>query len=247
MLSLLKNHPFAVTSHFNTSLVLTFAVPKDQLQKLIPTCLALDTYANEWAFVAVAMVDASNLRPTGFPAFLGNDFILTGYRIFVQYRTSYGKRLRGLYIIRSETDNARMAFFGNLFTHYNYRQTDISFSRQNEILEVKSSASDLFVKVKLGDRDISLPKDSPFKDWKEARRYAGPLPFTFTYDAVKNEVLIIEGVRDDWAPKPVEVLKCRVGFVDSLLLNGVVLANAFVVNNIPYSWKKGRIDPWIKS
>ena len=35
MLSFLKNHPFAVEAFFESSLVLTFALPKEQLQHLI--------------------------------------------------------------------------------------------------------------------------------------------------------------------------------------------------------------------
>jgi len=43
MLAFLKDHPFAVEAYFESSLVLTFAVPKEQLQNLIPECLQLDT------------------------------------------------------------------------------------------------------------------------------------------------------------------------------------------------------------
>lgn len=244
MLSFLKDHPFAVASHFDTSLVLTYAVPREEIQGLIPECLSLDTFEDKWAFIAVAMVKTRNLRPKGFPEFLGNDFILIGYRIFVQYNTSYGKRLRGLFIIRSETDKTKMAILGNAFTHYNYQTTDITFQRHGNVIEVQSLKSNLCAKVEESDEDIALPIQSPFKDWKAARRFAGPLPFTFTYDGVKKEVLIIEGVREDWAPKPVKVVESKVGFVDSLQLQGAVLANAFAIHNIPYYWKKGRKDKW---
>jgi uncharacterized protein YqjF (DUF2071 family) len=244
MLSFLKDHPFAVESHFDTSLILTYAAPKEQLQPFIPECLTLDTFADTWAFVAVAMVKTKNLRPKGFPAFMGNDFILTGYRIFTRYNTSYGKKLRGLYIIRSETDKLKMAFLGNIFTHYNYQTTDISFHNNDNVIEVKSSRSDLSVKIRENKNGISLPLGTPFADWKEARRFAGPLPFTFTYDDRKREVLIIEGVREDWTPKPVEVIESHVGFIESLQLKGASLANAFVIHNIPYYWKKGKKDPW---
>lgn len=244
MLNFLKDHPFAVASHFDTSLVLTYAVPKDQLQKFIPECLELDIFEDKWAFIAVAMVKTRNLRPRGFPKFLGNDFVLTGYRIFVKYNTSYGKRLRGLYIIKSETDKTKMTILGNVFTHYNYNKTDITFKRSGNEIKVASSKSNLSVKVEEGDDQTALPSHSPFKDWKDARRFAGPLPFTFTYDSVQKEVLIIEGVREDWTPKPVKVIESRVGFIDRLHLDGAVLANAFVIHNIPYYWKKGRKDKW---
>ena len=119
MMSFLKNHPFAVEAFFESSLVLSYAVPKEELIKLIPSCLEPDTFNDTWGFLAVAIVKTKALRPKGFPAFAGNDFILSGYRAFVRYKTHEGKRLRGLYILGSETDKKKMAFFGNIFTHYN--------------------------------------------------------------------------------------------------------------------------------
>ena len=44
MFSFLKNHPFAVEAFFESSLVLTFAIPKGKIQHLIPECLELDTF-----------------------------------------------------------------------------------------------------------------------------------------------------------------------------------------------------------
>jgi hypothetical protein len=242
MLSFLKDHPFAVSAFFESSLVLTYAVPREELQPLIPECLQLDTFEDKWAFVAVAMVQTRHLRPKGFPAFMGNDFFLTGYRIFVRYTTSTGKRLRGLYIIRSQTDKKKMEFFGNIFTHYNYTTIDIARTTSGNREEIVSKASGLKIVTESGE--AGLPEHSPFPGWKEARRYAGPLPFTFTYNEKKKEVLIIEGVREHWEPAPVKVVEHKVAFLDELKLNGVQLANAFLIKDIPYYWKKGRKDLW---
>ena len=56
MPSFLKNHPFGVEAFFESSTVLAFAVPKEELEPLIPESLALDLFEAKWAFVAVAMV-----------------------------------------------------------------------------------------------------------------------------------------------------------------------------------------------
>lgn len=202
MLSFLKNHPFGVEAFFENSLVLTFAVPKDELSGLIPPCLTLDTFDDKWAFVAIAMVQTRALRPAGFPALLGNDFFLIGYRIFVRYTTNAGKRLRGLFILQSQTNKKKMEFFGNLFTHYNYSTTDISQTVEGPQTTICSVRSKFEVVVSSGDKDIVVPERSPFRDWKEARRFAGPLPFTFTYNANTKRVTIIEGVRENWQPEP---------------------------------------------
>lgn len=240
----LKNHPFAVEAFFESSIVLTFAVPKQQLQRLIPECLELDTFKDQWAFIAVAMVQTKKLRPKGFPQFMGNDFFLIGYRVFVRYHNNAGKNLRGLYILKSETDKKKMELMGNMFTHYNYTTTDIQQTEQNNIKETRSVKSNFTIKIDSTKEDIALPQNSPFADWKEARRFAGPLPFTFTYNQNKKEVLIIEGVRKDWLPKPVKVVEHNFSFLNSLNLHNTVLANAFVIKNIPYYWKKGKIEKW---
>ncbi len=244
MLSFLKNHPFAVEAYFDSSTVLTFAVPKEELQNLIPECLQLDTFKDKWAFVAVAMVRTKNLRPKGFPKIMGNDFFLIGYRVFVRYTTMAGKNLRGLYILKSETDKERMKFMGNIFTHYNYTTTDIKQTENDDTKEISSTLSNFKVILSNTEQDINLPENSPFADWKEARRFAGPLPFTFTYNKESKEVLIIEGVRQNWTPNPVKVIDYHFNFLETLNLNNPVLANAFVIKNIPYYWKKGKIELW---
>ncbi len=244
MSSFLKNHPFAVDAFFDSSTVLAYAVPKKQLEQLIPECLELDTFDDKWGFVACAMVQTKHLRPKGFPQFMGNDFFLTGFRIFVRYHTSWGKRLRGLYIIKSETNKKKMEFFGNIFTHYKYTTTDINKKVTSNTTEISSIKSNFKIQMENTSEEVELPISSPFSNWKEARRFAGPLPFTFTYNETEKEVLIIEGVRSNWTPKPIKILSHSISFIDSLKLEGIVLANAFKVEQVPYSWKRGKIDIW---
>lgn len=244
MLSFLKDHPFAVEANFESSLVFTFSVLKEELQSLIPECLHLDTFDDKWAFFAVALVQTKNLRPKGFPKFMGNDFFLIGYRIFVRYINKEGKNLRGLYILKSETDKKKMEFLGNLFTHYKYTTTDIKQTEQENIKQIISNKSKFKITITESEEQIPLPSLSPFSDWKEARRYAGPLPFTYTYNKEKKEVLIIEGVRQNWTPNPVQVIDYHFDFLESLNLKSAVLANAFIIKNIPYYWKKGKKELW---
>jgi len=245
MLSFLKDHPFAVQAFFERSLVLTFAIPKEEAYQLIPPCLEPDTLNDQWAFIAAAMVETKNLRPKGFPSFMGNDFFLIGYRVFVLYKNNAGKRLRGLYILGSTTNKRKMQFFGNIFTHYNYKTTDIIQEKEGNKLNIHSGSSNFHVTANLnGSEETELPLESPFQDWKQARRFAGPLPFTFTFDPKTNKVLIIEGVRENWEPRPVQVLEQHFSFIDDLNLKEVKLANAFVIENIPYYWKKGKSELW---
>ena len=244
MIGYLKSHPFPVEAFFERSLVLTFALPKECLRALVPTQLKLDTFNDEWAFMAIAMVQARSLRPKGFPKFLGNNFFLIGYRVFVRYENLQGKNLRGLFILKSETDSRKMQRLGNLFTHYNYTTIDIEIESHGSIETIKSDSSRFEISVNKEESELVLPSSSPFDTWKEARRFAGPLPFTFTCDDREKTVLIIEGVRNHWKPAPTEVVDYNLEFLERSEFRSARLASAFQVKNVPYYWKKGRIEKW---
>jgi hypothetical protein len=242
MRSPLACHPFAVEAWFESSLVLAFAAPIAQLQPLIPAPLELDTFADRYGLLAVAMVQTRGLRPQGFPRWLGQDFFLIGYRIFVRHTDRQGRRLRGLYILASETDRLRMALVGNLFTRYRYSVTDIAERSADGERRIASERSGFQVRVASAEDDVPLPERSPFADWKQARRFAGPMPFTFSCDGPTHPVVIVEGEREHWLPRPVRVLDYRIPRLDALLPTPPILANAFAVRDVPYRWKKGRID-----
>jgi hypothetical protein len=244
LLSFLKTHPFAVDAHFAHSLVLTFAVPCAQIEGMLPPSLEPDLFQDKWAFLVVAVVETKALRPAGFPKFLGSDFILIGYRIFVRYSTPTGQRLRGLYIIRSETNRKRMEWLGDIFTQYSYHTTDIGQTERDGKLMAEAKETGFRVEVKTNGEEVPLPAGSPFKDWIEARRFAGPMPFTFSYLAEQKKMLIVEGVRENWKPRPVSVVGYHIPFLESLKLKQAVLASAFMISDIPYHWKKGRLETW---
>ena len=88
------------------------------------------------------------------------------------------------------------------------------------------------------------PEGSPFASWGQARLFAGPLPFTFDYEAETHSLVLIEGVRRNWHPQPVAVQVERCSFFDHAPFRGVrpVLANAFYAANINYRWNRGVVE-----
>lgn len=247
MLKRLQSHPFAVEAYFRRSLVLTYAVPKSALADFVDPGLELDTY-DEWGFLAIAMVQTEGLRPRGFPTWLGRDFFLSGYRIFTRFHRPGQSTLRGLRILRSDTDRAMMARLGNLFTKYHYRLAQVSVSASPESLAVSvrtpQSEADLELEADLTSIPAALPPGSPFRSLEDARKFAGPLPFTFSYDASRQRMVVIKGVRTEWNPQPVRVEVRRATFLESPRFSqvDVRLANAFYLEGVPYTWMPGVLE-----
>lgn len=224
---MIRRHPLPVAAHFAQSLVLAYAFPPERLAPLVPPGLVLDMH-DEQAFAAVAVVQTQRLRPRGFPA--GLDFVLCGFRIFV--RVEARASLRGLYILRSATDNRAMALVGNALTHYRWRYEPIRVRAHADRLEIESER--VHVVARLGARE--LPAGSPFATPDEARRFAGPLPYTF--DVERGRILAVRGVRSGWQPEPVRVEEAR---VDEPPFPDGTLANAFHVADVEYRWERGRL------
>ena len=247
MLHRLRRHPFTVEAFFRHSLVLTYAFPAETLAPLLPPGLRLDTYG-AFGFLAIALVQTRGLRPTFLPRALGQDFFLSGYRVFARFDTPSGRALRGLRILRSDADRRLMVASGNLFTHYRYRLCRASLREGDGRLDLRiltpGAEADLDLTADLDSRPAPLPEASPFPDLAEARKFAGPLPFTFDYESETHSIVVIEGVRETWDPRPlrVEVRECTF-LAKPPFDRGGRLANAFYVQDVPYRWRPGRLVP----
>lgn len=249
MLQLLKRHPLPVKAHFDFTLVLTYALPREVLAPMLTPCLTLDTFGDS-GFVAIALVRTRALRPSFMPEWCGQNFFLTGYRIFTRYRDRAGRNLRGLKIIRSDTDRAMMVWLGNAMTGYGYRLADVKIEFKNP----KSGSLEIEVTTPQAEADLhviadlstegALPNGSPFSSVTDARKFAGPLPHTFSYERETNSLVIVRGLREAWNPRLVNVNVAQATFFNRACFGGVkpVLASAFYITDIPYRWERGVIE-----
>jgi len=131
-------------------------------------------------------------------------------------------------------------------THYRYHLASVRFSRSSQELDVsvrpEDGQADLRVTADL--ETARLPTGSVFPDERTARRFAGPMPFTFSYEPETGSILRIEGVRSSWTPELVDARVEEAGFLSHLGLDGEAkLAAAFTVEEIPYRWQKAIVTP----
>jgi hypothetical protein len=236
----LRRHPFDVEAHFDFSLVLAYALPAPALEPLLPPGLELDR-VGDLGLLAVALVQTRDLRPAGWPRLLGRNFFLAGYRVFARLRDR--PSIRGLRILRSDADSRVMTWSGNLFTHYGYELCRARIDRSDHRLNIAvEGTAPLDVEADLVPAD-HLPAGSPFSDFKEARRFAGPLPNTFGWEQESRSLVIVGSVRANWEPVPVSVDVRRLDYLDRFSEFGPRLANAFYIEDVDYRWKRGVLEP----
>ncbi len=248
MLHLLKRHPIPIIAHFDWCLVLTYALPADRLTPLLPPGLTLDTHCG-YGFIACALVQTRGLRPAIAPAFLGQSFFLVGFRIFARFKRPDGVTLRGLKILRSLTDKPLMVHSGNLLTHYNYARAQTHINKTSADLSIQTACPrlgiTLDISANLAGTAASLPEGSIFQTPQEARRFQGPMPFTFDHEPQTNSTIIIKGMRQSWHPRMVDAKVRQNTFFDSLNLSAAspVLSSVFYIEDINYRWEVGVRHP----
>lgn len=246
LLHVLRRHPLAVEAFFDWSLAVVWSWPAEALAPLCGPGLELDTYEGH-GFVALALVKTRRLRPKGWPEWSGSDFLLAGFRLFTRHTTREGRRLRGLKILGGGTDSHRMVLLGSLLTHYRYRHLRIHVEETPNRLEIVASGGhDLHVVAETENGIAGIPPDgSVFPDLRTARRFAGPMPFTFDYEPETRSMIRVEGVRAAWHPEPVRARVLRNSFFDEGPFAGLGpgrLANAFLVRHVAYGWKRGIVE-----
>jgi hypothetical protein len=134
-----------------------------------------------------------------------------------------------------------MVIFGNVLTHYRYRLADASCRLRGDKLEIQSHGVDVVADLATGS--VPLPEGSPFADEREARRFAGPLPYTFHHEQETGSLVAIRGTRGGWEPRCVAVSVRDLTFFASGPFEGsdARLANAFYVGGVDYRWERGRL------
>jgi len=177
---------------------------------------------------------------------MGRDFHLIGYRLFVRRRAGDGRDLRGLQVLRSETDSQFLNITGNWMTRYHYHQAQIEWKKDQAGTRIISRSRDGRTSIETGARSETavLPKGSPFANWREARRFAGPMPFTFSYEAETGQMITVMGRREGWTPLAVTLKSWGSDWVASTF-PGVDFqpAAAFAVEAIDYRWERGTSEP----
>lgn len=135
-------------------------------------------------------------------------------------------------------------------THYGYAKSRITTRATSDALAISikthNGAADLDLVADLSHSPDRLPDNSLFPDWRQARLYAGPLPFS--YEPETHSIVLVEGRRQDWIPQPVAVDVKRATFFDTSPFSQTrpTLANAFIVRDVPHHWNRGYCEPLVR-
>ncbi|MEX2315616.1 MAG: DUF2071 domain-containing protein [Pirellulales bacterium] len=236
--------PFAANTVWEHAICANVRVRPEALRPLIPPQFDLDLH-DGWAYVSLT---ASRLKDFGagpVPRALRKNFYQATYRAHVVFTDFRGRKSRGCYFVRSETNSQIMSLVANLLPEFKAHHCStypILMARQGDHLLLSvDSGDDPAGKVVLvldAARPLDrMPDGSCFRSIDEAYSFIVDFYDAFSYDPRTNEVFILGIERGDWHIQVLEPVDYYLGYIAAGPLAGhAELDSVFYFRDTPYRW-----------
>jgi uncharacterized protein YqjF (DUF2071 family) len=237
--------PLAANTVWAEAVAVNVSVDPAALRPLVPAVFDLELYGGR-AFVSLT---ASRLKDFGVgavPRALRMNFYQATYRAHVSYTDFRGRKLRGCYFVRSETNSAVMSLVANLlpeFRGHHCRTYSILMARHGDhlLLTVDSGddpAGKVVLLLDVAHPLAGMPPGSCFPSVREAYAFLVDFYDAFAYHPDTEEVLLLRIERGDWHIQVVEPLDHYLGYFSHgpFPPGSAALDSVFYFRDVPYRW-----------
>ena len=247
--------PFAANTVWEQAICVNYRVRPEALRPLVPAQFDLDLY-DGWAWVSLTASRLTDFGAGPAPRMLRKNFYQATYRAHVTFTDFRGRRMRGCYFVRSETNSLLMSLTANLLPEFKAHRCathPILMARQgNHLLLSVDSGDDPAGKVVLvldAARPLDrMPDSSRFTSIDTAYDFLVDFYDAFSYDPRANEVLILQIDRGDWNIQGLEPIDYYLGYFSAgpFPPGTTEFDSVFYFRDMPYRWLpllKERIRP----
>lgn len=193
-----------------------------------------------YAVAGVCLIRLEQIRPAGFPRFLGISSENAAHRVAVTWTDTSGAPQEGVFIPRRDTGSLLNYLAGGRIFPGEHHLADFEVEDDNKQVNFSMRSRDGGVVVRLrgSDSDV-LPSSSCFSSMAEASKFfeGGSLGFSVTRDAGRLDALRL--CTSDWRVRPlnVEHVESSLFSDESVFPAGSVeFDHALMMRDIPHEW-----------
>ena len=237
--------PFEANTIWAEAICVNVQIEPDALRPLIPTHFELDLY-NDKAFISLT---ASRLKDFGMgriPRALRMNFYQSTYRAHVTFTDYRGRKMRGCYFVRSETNSHIMSLTANLLPEFKAHHCGtfpilMAHNGKHLVFSV-DSGDDPAGKVVLVLDDAhplnAMPESSIFPTIQDSYDFIVDFYDDFSYDPDTDDVFILSIDRGDWDIRVLETVDCYLGYFEDgpFPAGSTKVDSVFYFRNTPYRW-----------
>ncbi len=202
----------AIQGLIRRRILINYRVAPEIIQKELPARFRPKLH-NGFAIAGICLIRLEQIRPRGFPAFLGINSENAAHRIAVVWQDEHGKQQEGVYIPRRDT-NARLNQLagGRLFPgeHHaaKFEVRDTGYS-----IDFKMNSADGNSIIEFEGAPVAkLPSESTFATLREASDFfePGSLGYSATRGGLKLDGLQLKTL--NWRVEPIALTRVQSSF-----------------------------------
>jgi hypothetical protein len=218
-MNILKKLPISYLGELHSIQLINFSVEREEVEPYVPWKIKIRDLGGR-AMISMVNVHLQNMHPTFVPQSLHFNYRHIGFRLLIDDSQWNGGLHKGIFFIRSFTDNALIVQGGQLMTDYNLEKAEIICT--NELLALKKDNQFL---------TYAVDEQKPAVTNKDLLHTIGAIDRSYSY--LDGQVRMTRIVREKW---PIEWVNCyhfKTNFFETARFEG-----AFQVNEtIYYQWE----------
>jgi hypothetical protein len=218
-MNILKKIPITYLGELHGVQLINFSVEREEVEPYVPWKIKIRDFGGR-AMISMVNVYLKNMHPAFVPQGLHFNYRHIGFRLLVDDSHLNEGHCKGIYFIRSFTDDALIAQGGQLLTDYNLEKAEIICT--NELLALKKDKQLL---------TYALDEQKPSLTSKDLQHTIGAIDRAYSH--MDGHIRMTRIQREKW---PIEWVNCyhfRTNFFETARFEG-----AFRVNEtIYYQWE----------
>jgi hypothetical protein len=194
----------------------------------------------EQAIAGICLIRLEEIRPSGFPAWLGISSENAAHRVAVVWTNAAGAEQEGVFIPRRDTGSRLNQWAGGrIFPgEHHFAKFDVADDGQRIDFTMRSGDAKVSVKLR-GCASAAWPVDAHFSSLAEASRFfeSGSLGYSVTSEAGRFDGLTLRTHR--WEVGALELEHVQSSFFSDRTLfpeGSVKFDHALIMRDIPHEW-----------
>lgn len=216
-------------------ILVNYTADPEVVQRLLPKPFRPKVYHGK-AIIGICLIRLKNIKPKGFPNFMGIGSENGAHRIAVEW-TENGETKEGVYIPRRDT-NLRLNVLvgGRIFPGKHYF-AEFNVKEENNLYHLDFTSSDqttLEIDAKLAD---SFHENSIFETFEKVSTFFKNGAIGYSPNGKNFEGLMLNTY--NWKIKPLDVLHLKSSFFDDQTVfpeGSVSFDHAILMENIEHEW-----------
>jgi hypothetical protein len=230
----------AITGTIRRRILLNYRMAPDVARALLPTKFRPKQVGGQ-AIAGICLIRLEEIRPKGFPSFIGISSENSAHRIAVEWEGDHGEPKQGVFVPRRDTDSSLNAFAGGRVFPGIHHRSKFTVKDQDGRISIRIDSPDSerpLVEFEASETEV-FPESSVFASLDDASKFfeAGcvgysPRPHSCTLDGLLLKV-------SNWQVTPLAIHHAHSAYYEDRSIfpsRSIMLDHALLMRNIQHEW-----------